>query len=49
MKRMLVLAVILLLTGAYIGRPVKGADTPKEQTYVAVFYCLNAQSVLNQR
>jgi len=49
MKRMLVVAVIFLLTGAYVGGPVKGADTPKEQDYIAVFYCLNAQSVVDQR
>lgn len=49
MKRILAVGIVLFLAGAYIGEPIKGDDTPKEQTYVAIFYCLNAPSVLNQR
>lgn len=49
MKQRLVVLIALLLTPAYVGRPVKGDDTPKEQTYARVFYCFNTQSVLDQR
>jgi hypothetical protein len=49
MKRMLAVVVVLLLAGAYVGIPIRGDDAPKEQTYVVISYCLNAQSVLNQR
>lgn len=49
MKRTLVVSIVLLLAAAYVGRPVKGDDTPKEQEYVRVFYCWNTQSVLKQR
>jgi hypothetical protein len=49
MKQRLAVLIALLLTAAYIGRAAKGDDTPKEQTYARVFYCFNAQSVLDQR
>ena len=49
MKRTLFVLIALSLTTAYLGRQVKGDTPPEEQTYVAVFYCLNAQSVLHQR
>jgi hypothetical protein len=49
MKQRLAVLIALLLTAAYVGRPVKGDDTPKEQTYARVFYCFNTQSVLDQR
>src|SRR2546425_5783075 len=49
MKHRLAVLIALLLTGAYVGRPVKSDDTPKEQMYARVFYCFNTQSVLDQR
>lgn len=49
MKRTLLILIALSLTAANFGRQVKGDTTPEERTYVAVFYCLNAQSVLHQR
>jgi hypothetical protein len=49
MKRILVVLLTLLLAAAYLLRPLKGDDTPKEQTYVGVFYCLHAQTVIDQR
>lgn len=49
MTRVLGVLIALSLGGAYILRPVKGDNTPKQQTYVMVFYCLNAQSALRQR
>lgn len=49
MKQRLAVLIALLLTAAYVGRPVKGDDTAKEQTYARVFYCFNTQSVLDQR
>jgi hypothetical protein len=49
MKQTMIALIILLAAAAYIGRPVKGAETPKEQTYVRVTYCYDTQSVADQR
>jgi hypothetical protein len=49
MKQTLIASITLLFAAAYVGRPVKGDDTPKEQTYVRVSYCFDTQSVHEQR
>jgi hypothetical protein len=49
MKQALSALVILLVAAAYVGRPAKGDDPPKEQTYVRVSYCFDTQSVHEQR
>lgn len=49
MKQTLSALVILLVAAAYVGRPAKGDNTPKEQTYVRVTYCFDTQSVHKQR
>ena len=49
MKQTLSALVILLVAAAYVGRPAKGDNTPKEQTYVRVSYCFDTQSVHEQR
>jgi len=49
MKRALVSITAILIIGAYLGTPTKGDDTPKERTYVGIFYCLHSQAVLDQR
>jgi hypothetical protein len=49
MKQTLSALVILLVAAAYVGRPAKGDNTPKEQTYVRVSYCFDTQSVHDQR
>jgi uncharacterized protein YxeA len=49
MKQTLIALMILLAAAVYVGRPVKGDDTPKEQTYVRVSYCFDTQSVHEQR
>lgn len=46
MKETLIALIGLLVAAGYVGRPVKGDDTPKEQMYVRVFYCLDTQSAL---
>jgi len=33
----------ILIIGAYLGTPTKGDDTPKERTYVGIFYCLHSK------
>jgi hypothetical protein len=49
MKQTLSALVILLVAAAYVGRPAKGDNTPKEQTYVRVTYCFDTDSVHEQR
>ena len=49
MKQRLAVLIALFLTAVYVGRPVKGDDTPNEETYARVFYCFNTKSVLDQR
>jgi hypothetical protein len=49
MKRTIVAVIILSLTGVCVRKAVKAADTPKERTYLPVVYCLNPQSVADQR
>ena len=49
MKQTLITLIALLAAAAYVGRPVKGADTLKEQTYVRIPYCYDTQSVTDQR
>ena len=49
MKQTLSALVILLVAAAYVGRPAKGDNTPKEQTYVRVTYCFDTDSVREQR
>jgi len=49
MKQMLIALIILVAAAAYVGRPVKGDGTPKEQMYVRVSYCFDTDSVREQR
>jgi hypothetical protein len=49
MKQTLIALITLVAAAAYVGRPVKGDDTPKEQTFVRVSYCFDTQSVHEQR
>ena len=49
MRRTLIALIALLIAAAYVLRPAKGEDAPKEQLYVRVFYCFDSQSVLKQR
>ncbi len=49
MKQTLIALGALLIAAAYVGRPVKGADAPKEQFYVRIQYCYTTQSVTEQR
>ena len=37
-----------VIAAAYVGRSVKGDDTPVKETYVAVFYCFDSKSVGKQ-
>jgi hypothetical protein len=49
MRRTLIALIALVVAGAYVGRPLKADDPPKEQMYARVFYCFDSQSVLKQR
>ena len=49
MRRMLTALIIIVLAAAYVNKPVKSEDTPKQQLYVRVFYCFDSQSVQKQR
>lgn len=49
MKRASAVLIGLCLASACIGWAVRGDNPPKEETYVMVFYCLNAQQVVTQR
>ena len=48
-KRAIAVLIALSLAGIYLARSAKGDNTPREETYVMVFYCLNAQRALTQR
>lgn len=49
MRRVLIASGALLLAAAYVARPVKSDEPPKEQQYVRVFYCFDTKSVEEQR
>lgn len=49
MRRVLGTSTALLLAAAYVARPVKSDEPPKEQQYVRVFYCFDTKSVEEQR
>ena len=49
MRRTLIGLITLVIAAAYVGRPSKADDTPRDQMYARVFYCFDSQSVLKQR